>query len=327
MGRVCSYTIGCHVVYHKRIDLPQRKSFYPILICLCICIFIATLDTVIIAASLPAIASSLKATSSEAYWCGSGFLFARTVAQPIYGGLAETFGIFDLHFVWGYWRWNIVSSLVIGAVGTTFTIIYEGFIALNPMIPPRIFKDRTASLGYLTTWCRALVLWAYAYFITLYFVVCKSTRSLAPQKLVDVSIATALVSFFTSLGEAFGLAIGNAVFQNRWDMKLKKNIEEGLIPEELIVGGKMAENIGKALDGFPQDVQDIYRGMMADDIGSLWVVVTVFAGIALVGFIISKDIRLDGVGFASEDVAGIEHFEVNSEEDGSKGFQTPLEKV
>lgn len=46
----------------------------------------------IVAASLPAIASSLKATSSQAYWCGSGFLFAQTVAQPIYGGFAETFG-------------------------------------------------------------------------------------------------------------------------------------------------------------------------------------------------------------------------------------------
>ncbi|KAA8573407.1 hypothetical protein EYC84_004993 [Monilinia fructicola] len=534
----------------------QRRSFYPILICLCICIFIATLDTVIVAASLPAIASSLKATSSQAYWCGSGFLFAQTVAQPIYGGFAETFGykfclllalgIFtgasllcalaqDIGWLIGArvvqglgsaginvmvnvimtdlvpldqrakymgmiqlsgafglcsgviigaaaseratWRWifyinlpiciptilaififlqqsigprdvvkslknfdfigmtlftgslisilygitgggilyswssgHIVSSLVIGAVGVTFTMVYEGFIALNPMIPPRIFKDRTASLGYLTTWCQALVLWAYAYFITLYFVVCKkhslfgsAVQSLsaiavvpfaaaaggiamsitkrfkwinvfaaalmtigfalisqldvhsnhasqigfqiisaigggilfpgrlcavqAPQKLVDVGIATALVSFFTSLGEAFGVAIGDAVFQNRWDMKLKKNIKEGLIPEEFIVGHKMAESIGKALDGFPQNVQDIYRGMMADVIGSLWVVVTVFAGIALVGCVISKDISLDGVEIASEDVAGVEPVEVNSEEDGTNGIQSPPEKL
>lgn len=149
----------------------------------------------------------------------------------------------------------------------------------------------------------------------------------APQKLVDVGIATALVSFFTSLGEAFGVAIGDAVFQNRWDMKLKKNIKEGLIPEEFIVGHKMAESIGKALDGFPQNVQDIYRGMMADVIGSLWVVVTVFAGIALVGCVISKDISLDGVEIASEDVAGVEPVEVNSEEDGTNGIQSPPEKL
>lgn len=63
---------------------------------------------------------------------------------------------------------NILSSLIIGAVGVAVTMIYEGFVASNPMIPPRIFKDRTASLGYITTWCQALVLWAYAYFITLY---------------------------------------------------------------------------------------------------------------------------------------------------------------
>jgi MFS family permease len=70
----------------------KKTAFHPTFICLCICVFVSTLDTVIVAASLPAIASSLHATSNAAYWCGSGFLFAQTVAQPIYGGFAETFG-------------------------------------------------------------------------------------------------------------------------------------------------------------------------------------------------------------------------------------------
>lgn len=115
----------------------------------------------------------------------------------------------------------------------------------------------------------------------------------APQKLVDVSIATALVSFFTSLGEAFGVAIGDAVFQNRWEIQLKKNIEEGMLPEGLVVGGKMAESIGKVIYEFPKGVQDVYRAMMADAIGSLWVVVAVFAGVALIGCLISRDLTLD----------------------------------
>jgi MFS family permease len=72
--------------------MEKKTAFYPTFICLCICVFIATLDTVIVAASLPAIASSLKATSNAAYWCGSGFLFAQTVAQPIYGGFGDTLG-------------------------------------------------------------------------------------------------------------------------------------------------------------------------------------------------------------------------------------------
>ncbi|KAF7868430.1 hypothetical protein EAF04_004962 [Stromatinia cepivora] len=522
------------------ISTSAKVSFYPILICLCICIFIATLDTVIVAASLPAIATSLRATSSQAYWCGSGFLFAQTVAQPIYGGFAETLGykfclllalgiftgasllcalaqnvawliggrvvqglgsaginvmvnvimadlvsldqrakymgMIQLSGAFGLcsgviigaaaseratWRWifyinlpiciptmlvififlrqkvgprdvmvklknfdfigmalftgslvsilygvtgggilhswssgNIVSSLVIGAIGVALTMGYEGFIASNPMIPPRIFKDRTASLGYLTTWCQALVLWAYAYFITLYFVVCKkhsllgsAVQSLsaiavvpfaaaaggiamsvtkrfkwinvfavtlmttgfalmsrldvnsnhasqigfqiisaigggilfpgrlcavqAPQKLVDVSIATALVSFFTSLGEAFGVAIGDAVFQNRWEVQLKRNVKKGAIPVEFVVGGKMAESIGKVIYEFPETVQDIYRGMMADAIGSLWVVVAVFAGVALIGCLISRDLKLDGGENG-------EHFELDTEGSRSK---------
>ncbi|KAI9647631.1 hypothetical protein NHQ30_004016 [Ciborinia camelliae] len=504
----------------------KNKSFYPTLICLCICIFIATLDSVIVAASLPAIATALKATSSQAYWCGSGFLFAQTVTQPIYGGFAETLGykfclllalgiftsasllcalaqnigwliggrvvqglgsaginvmvnvimadlvpldqramfmgMMQLSSAFGLcsgviigatvseratWRWwveshvflrsiqllmkvqkvgprdvmvklknfdfigmafftgslvsvlygvtgggisyswssgNIIVSLVIGVVGVTLTAVYEGFIASNPMIPPRIFKDRTASLGYLMTWCQAFVLWAYTYFITLYFMVCKKhsllgsaiqslsaiavvpfaaaaggiTMSItkrfkwinvfaatlmttglvlmsrlkvnsnrasqisfqtisaigggilfpgrlcavqAPQKLVDVSIATALVSFFTSLGEAFGVAIGDAVFQNWWEMELKRNLREGLIADEFVVRGKMAESIGKVINEFPENVQDIYRLMMADAIGSLWLVITVFAGIALAGCVISRDLRLDGENMMEQD--------------------------
>jgi hypothetical protein len=63
---------------------------------------------------------------------------------------------------------NIISALVIGSCGIALTMFYEGFLTKVPMIPPRIFRSRTAALGYFITWCQAVVLWAYAYFITLY---------------------------------------------------------------------------------------------------------------------------------------------------------------
>ncbi|PQE21784.1 MFS multidrug transporter protein [Rutstroemia sp. NJR-2017a BBW] len=513
----------------------KETSFYPVLICLCICIFIATLDTVIVAASLPAIAKSLNATSSEAYWCRSGFLFAQTVAQPIYGGFAETLGhkrclllalgIFTVasllcataqNITWliatrvvrdyfqsyvfhvlitglgsagvnvlvnvimadlvpldrrakymgivqlsgavglcsgviigaaasqaASWRWifyinlpiciptmvaiwiflrqplgsidiieklkhfdftgmtlltgslisilygltaggilyawssaRIIASLAIGAVGIGGTMLYEGLVAKNPMIPPRIFTDRTASLGYVTTWCQALVLWAYAYFITLYslsaiavvpvaaaiggigmsmmkkfkwinvFASALLTTGFilmsrlnvhssqanqigfqilsaigggilfpgrlcavqAPQAAIDVSIATALVSFFTSLGESFGVAIGDATFQNRWQIQLKRNLKAGLIPEKYVVGSKAAEQIGGVISSFPSEVQDIYRDIMADAISTLWIVVGAFGALAFIACLLSKDLRLDmvneplGSGEESEEV-------------------------
>jgi hypothetical protein len=63
---------------------------------------------------------------------------------------------------------QILSALIIGIFGIALTIFYEGFVAKAPMIPPWIFRSRTASLGYFITWCQAVTLWAYAYFITLY---------------------------------------------------------------------------------------------------------------------------------------------------------------
>ena len=45
---------------------------------------------------LPAIASSiaqdLHASSVDAYWSGSAYLFGMTMTQPIFGGLAQTVG-------------------------------------------------------------------------------------------------------------------------------------------------------------------------------------------------------------------------------------------
>jgi MFS family permease len=54
--------------------------------------FISTMDTVIVATALPAIAQGLNARSNEAYWLGSGFLFAQAVSQPLYGTLSGVFG-------------------------------------------------------------------------------------------------------------------------------------------------------------------------------------------------------------------------------------------
>ena len=54
--------------------------------------FISIMDTVIVATALPAIAHGLNARSNEAYWAGSGFLFAQAVSQPLYGTMSSVFG-------------------------------------------------------------------------------------------------------------------------------------------------------------------------------------------------------------------------------------------
>lgn len=66
--------------------------FHLAFVSVCACTFIATVDTVIVATALPAITGALHATSNEAYWCGTGFLFAQTVSQPLYGAFQEVVG-------------------------------------------------------------------------------------------------------------------------------------------------------------------------------------------------------------------------------------------
>jgi hypothetical protein len=70
----------------------KDRSFYLSFTALCICAFISLLDTAIIASALPAITRALHATSLEAYWCGTAFLFSKTIAQAWYSTYAFTFG-------------------------------------------------------------------------------------------------------------------------------------------------------------------------------------------------------------------------------------------
>ena len=59
---------------------------------LCVCSFQVALDLVVIASALPAIAVDLNATSNQAYWCGTGYVLAQTVVQPLFGTFSEIFG-------------------------------------------------------------------------------------------------------------------------------------------------------------------------------------------------------------------------------------------
>lgn len=71
----------------KQRDGVQRHTtaFYLAIAAVCISFLMSSIDTVIVASALPRIAEALHASSIETYWCGTGFLYAQAVAQPIYG--------------------------------------------------------------------------------------------------------------------------------------------------------------------------------------------------------------------------------------------------
>lgn len=70
----------------------RPRSFYITIASICLCVFIASVNTINFASALPAVASSLSASTTQAFWCGTVLLFAQCIAQPIYGAAAEAFG-------------------------------------------------------------------------------------------------------------------------------------------------------------------------------------------------------------------------------------------
>jgi hypothetical protein len=100
----------------------------------------------------------------------------------------------------------------------------------------------------------------------------------------DLGIATAGITFFRSVGQAFGVAIGGTVFQNEFDRYIDRAIADGTIPKEFLVTGAQAAGAYKMIGTFPEYVISVYRYVYADSLRTVWYVTT---GIAAAGFLVS----------------------------------------
>jgi hypothetical protein len=106
----------------------------------------------------------------------------------------------------------------------------------------------------------------------------------ATTKDEDIGIATASITFFRSVGQAFGVAIGGTVFQNEFDRFVRKAVESGSIPREFVVTGAEAAGAYSSIGKFPQTVVEAYRYVYADSLRTVWYVTT---GIAAAGLLTS----------------------------------------
>jgi fucose permease len=70
---------------------PKGFSFNVVVASLCICGFVSALDTIVLASILPAIATDLQATTVDAYWCSSAYLFSQSVVQLVFASFAQAF--------------------------------------------------------------------------------------------------------------------------------------------------------------------------------------------------------------------------------------------
>jgi len=67
--------------------------------------------------------------------------------------------------------WNsaeILSALIVGGFGVGAFIFYEAKFARYPMVPLRIFANRTSNGAYISSFIMGLVLWAMQYYLVLY---------------------------------------------------------------------------------------------------------------------------------------------------------------
>ncbi|KAI9760450.1 MAG: hypothetical protein M4579_001644 [Chaenotheca gracillima] len=73
---------------------PGRREwrFYAAFVTLCVCNLVCALDATSLSVALPTIARGINASAIEAFWCGTSFLLASTVFQPVYAQFSNAFG-------------------------------------------------------------------------------------------------------------------------------------------------------------------------------------------------------------------------------------------
>lgn len=65
--------------------------------------------------------------------------------------------------------WHTLVPLVVGAAGIAAFIFYEYRYAVEPIIPPAIFVNRTASVSFLGSVLQGLIMWCALYYLPLYY--------------------------------------------------------------------------------------------------------------------------------------------------------------
>lgn len=109
----------------------------------------------------------------------------------------------------------------------------------------------------------------------------------------NLGIATSTLTFFRSLGQAFGVAIGGTVFQNQFDRFLNQAVASGKIPSTLIVTGAQAAGAYDLLEEFPRGIIEIYRYVYADSLRVVWYVTTGLAGAGLIASLLVRNVSMD----------------------------------
>lgn len=130
----------------------------------------------------------------------------------------------------------------------------------------------------------------------------------------DVGIATSVQVLARSMGTAFGVGLGGAIFQNEWTKNVQALVASGDLPREFIIGSNAAETAYAHIRSFPSAVQGVYQNVYADSLATMWYVMM---GLSIAGFIISLLVGRNDV--ISGGLAGKHNFVDEAKKDDLEG--------
>jgi hypothetical protein len=108
----------------------------------------------------------------------------------------------------------------------------------------------------------------------------------------DVFMATAIVSTATSIGECFGVAVASAAFQGRWQYLLEQKLKHTKL--SIVVGSSDAEKSAELINSLSGKVQEIYKHIAVESFRTVWTILAVLAGVALILVLVGRDMTLRG---------------------------------
>ncbi|KAF9941279.1 hypothetical protein BGZ65_004305 [Modicella reniformis] len=136
---------------------PPPKDFMLIMIALSLCVFLASLDQIIVSTSIPAITREYSSLG-DISWLGTAYLMTATAFQPLYGKISDIFGrkntmVFaNFMFLFGSAVSGWANSMIMLIVGRGLSGVGAGglmslvFIILSDMLDMR---ERGKYLGFI----------------------------------------------------------------------------------------------------------------------------------------------------------------------------------
>jgi len=114
-----------------------------------------------------------------------------------------------------------------------------------------------------------------------------------PQKrLEDIPMTKTLVSFFTSLGQSFGLAIGGTIFQNDRTKNVNKQIASGRLQAADLILSRNVEDSALLIRKLLDDVQAVYAHIVSESLRLLWITLAALATSAFLVTLLQKNLSI-----------------------------------